>query len=154
LHSNDPPTGLALKPKKAEVDLTAPVGPLVIEVSGADAATVQVRVAGVASTFPAESFARTANVCDPSPSPEYAFGEVHEPHAPASSLHSNDAPASVALKVNDAAAEVTVPVGPPVIEVPGAVTSTVHVRVAGVASTSAPSLARTENVCDPLARLV
>ena len=45
------------------------------------------------------------------------------------------------------------PLGPAVIEVSGAVVSTVHVRVAGVASTSvAPSLARTENVCDPSAR--
>ena len=79
---------------------------------------------------------------------------MHAAHAPASSLHSNVELASVDEKPNEAAPEATVPLGPPVIEVSGAVASTVQVRVAGVGSTSvAPSLARTENVCDPSARL-
>ena len=76
---------------------------------------------------------------------------MHAAYAPASSLHSNVEPASVEEKPNEAAFEATVPLGPLVIEVSGAVASTVHVRVAGVASTSLPFLARTENVCDPSA---
>ena len=47
-----------------------PLGPLVIEVSGALVSTVHVRVAGVASMLPAASFARTENVCEPFASPE------------------------------------------------------------------------------------
>ena len=42
-----------------------PVGPESIVVSGATVSTVKVRVAGVASTLPAASLARTSNVCAP-----------------------------------------------------------------------------------------
>src|SRR5947209_19110753 len=48
----------------------------------------QVWEAGVGSTLPAASFARTWNVCDPAPSPEYDFGLVQTANVPASSLHS------------------------------------------------------------------
>jgi hypothetical protein len=75
LHSNDAPTFVALKANDADPELTVPLGPLVIEVSGAEVSgakvsTVQVRVAGVASTVPAPSFARTEKVCEPPESPE------------------------------------------------------------------------------------
>ena len=48
--------------KAAEVLATVPDGPPVIVVSGASVSTVQVRVAGVASVFPATSVARTLKV--------------------------------------------------------------------------------------------
>ena len=70
-----------------------------------------------------------------------------------SSLHSNVEPDSVEVNANVAVVAVTVPLGPLVIEVFGAVRSIVHVRVAGVASTlPVESFARTENVCEPFAR--
>ena len=55
-------------PKDGDALFVVPVGPLVIDVSGADVSTVKVRVAGVASTLPAVSVARTENVYDPSAS--------------------------------------------------------------------------------------
>ena len=51
------------------VSLVAPLGPPVIVVSGATVSTVHVRVAGVASTLPTASRARTWNVCEPCDSP-------------------------------------------------------------------------------------
>jgi hypothetical protein len=59
----DPPI-VDVKLKLAEVLDTEPVGPAVIVVSGG-AITVQVRLVGVASIFPAVSVARTWKVCDP-----------------------------------------------------------------------------------------
>jgi hypothetical protein len=85
--------------------------------------------------------------------PEYAFGEVHAAHAPLSSLHSKVEPVSVEVNANVAVVALTLPLGPLVIDVFGAVRSIVHVRVAGVALTlPVESFARTENVCEPLAR--
>ena len=46
-----------------------PVGPESIVVFGAAVAIVNVRVAGVASTLPAASLARTENVCVPTARP-------------------------------------------------------------------------------------
>ena len=54
------------------VVLGSPIGPLVIVVSGGGVvavAIVHVRDAGVGSTFPATSTARTSNVCVPTASP-------------------------------------------------------------------------------------
>jgi hypothetical protein len=83
----------------------------------------------------------------------YCFGEAQAAHAPPSSRHSKVDPASVAVNPNVAVVVETVPLGPLVIEVLGATVSTVHVSVAGVASTlPEPSFARTENVCEPLVR--
>ena len=83
----------------------------------------------------------------------YVFGDVHAAHDPPSSLHSKVEPDSDEVKVNVAVLDERGAPGPLVIEVFGAVLSTVHVRVAGVASTlPAASLARTEKVCEPLAR--
>ena len=45
-----------------EVAVVVPLGPPVIVVSGATVSTVNVRVAGVASTLPAVSYARTEKV--------------------------------------------------------------------------------------------
>src|SRR5215210_5299980 len=50
---------------------------------------VHVRVAGVGSTLPAASVARTSKVCEPVASEVYALGELHAGvQAPPSSLHS------------------------------------------------------------------
>jgi translation elongation factor TU len=49
----------------AQIWFVTPAGPESIVVSGAIVSTVNVRVAGVASVFPAASVARTANVCEP-----------------------------------------------------------------------------------------
>ena len=51
----------AVKTKVAVVDPVGPEGPDVIVVSGAVVSTVQVQRAGLASTFPARSRARTSN---------------------------------------------------------------------------------------------
>ena len=64
LHSNVAPASLV-----NEKDAFVPVVAAVIVVSGAVVSTVNVRVAGVASTFPAASRARTENVYDPSVRP-------------------------------------------------------------------------------------
>ncbi|MFP2964290.1 hypothetical protein ACLEPN_42955 [Myxococcus sp. 1LA] len=66
-------TGLSfeLKSNVAVVAFVTAAGPLTMVVSGAVASTVHVRVAGVGSTLPAASTARTARVCSPSSSPVY-----------------------------------------------------------------------------------
>jgi hypothetical protein len=68
LHSKPESDSLELKAMVAEVATVVVLGPLVIEVSGgvvsgggADALTVQLCAAGVASTFPAASLALTEN---------------------------------------------------------------------------------------------
>ena len=109
----------------------------------------QLRDAGVASTLPAPSVARTWNVWFASLSEEYVFGVVHADQPPPSRLHSkvddSDAPKSnVALADGLTGGGA---VGP--IVVSGAVTSTTHVYVAGDASVfPALSVALTEKVCD------
>ena len=68
-HSNVEPAFEASNVNDGEALLVAPVGPPVIVVSGAAVSTVNVRVAGEASTLPAASIARTANVCSPAARP-------------------------------------------------------------------------------------
>src|SRR5881227_3241703 len=80
---------------------------------------VHERVAGVASVLPTASRARTENTCEPSASPAYDLGELHAAQVTLSSEHSNAAD-SLAVKVNVAELDDTVPVGPPVIVVSGA----------------------------------
>ena len=63
-------------------------------VSGAVVSTVKVRVSGVGSLLPAASTARTENVCSPSGNAT-ACGDVQAANSPASTLHSNVAPASL-----------------------------------------------------------
>src|SRR3954468_23025776 len=119
--------------------------------AGGGACTVHVRDAGDASTLPAASVARTSNVCAPTATPLKSRGDVHAPHTPASRRHSNVA-ASLAPNVKLAVVAVTVPDGPPVIVVSGAVVSTAQLREAGDASTlPAASVARASNVCVPAA---
>ena len=133
-HSNVAP-GSLVNVNVCVVAVIGPDGPPVMVVSGAGAATstVNVREAGVASTLPAASLARTENVCSPLARFVYACGDVHAANAALSRrrAHSNVAPGSL-VKANDAELEVMVPVGPLVIVVSGAAVSTVNVRVAGV----------------------
>ena len=82
----------------------------------------------------------------------YDFGDMHAVHDPPSSLHSKVAPDSEAVNLKVAVLDQVELPGPLVIQVFGATVSTLHVRVAGVASTfPEASFARTENVCDPFA---
>ena len=58
------------KVKLADADPLRDGGPESIEVFGAVVSIVQVELAGVASTLPAWSIARTSKVCEPSARPE------------------------------------------------------------------------------------
>jgi hypothetical protein len=62
LHANVDPASVAEKLNDTDVLLTEPDGPAVIVVSGAMVSTVHIRLAGVPSTFPAASVARTWKV--------------------------------------------------------------------------------------------
>ncbi len=104
-------------------------GPPPSVVSGATVSTVNVRVAGVGSTLPSRSIARTANVCGPSGScPAERSGDVHGANAPASSLHSNVEPGFVELNVNIGVVSFVGPSGPCASVVSGASVSIVNVR--------------------------
>src|SRR3954468_18693387 len=160
-HWNVEPDSVDANPRLAELVVTVPLGPEVIDVSGAVVSTgvvstVHVRVAGEASVLPAPSVGPPLNVCEPSARPEYALGDVHAAYAPPSMRHSNVEPDSVDANPRLADAELTVPLGPEVIDVLGAVVSavvTVQVREAGDASVlPTESVARTSNVCEPSAR--
>jgi hypothetical protein len=61
----EPPVSVPEKVKVAEALLVSADGPESIEVFGAVVSIVQVELAGVASTFPAWSIARTSKVCEP-----------------------------------------------------------------------------------------
>ena len=76
LHSKVEPVFVELNANDADAELTSPVGPEVIDVSGVVVSTVNERVAGVASTLPAPSVARTENVYEPSTSGPTARGDV------------------------------------------------------------------------------
>src|SRR5919204_22413 len=67
-HSNVEPVSLELKEKLGVVLFDGSLGCPVIDVLGAAVSTVQVKLAGVASVFPAGSVARTSNVWLPSAS--------------------------------------------------------------------------------------
>ena len=115
-------------------------------ITGMILSIVQVNDAGVASTFPRVSIARTWNVWLPDASPEYDFGVVHAVNPPASSWHSN-VPVFVDVKVNDADVLDVGFDGCNVMVVLGAKVSIVQVNDAGVGSTfPAASIARTWNV--------
>ena len=65
------PVSVEEKEKLAALEVTVPVGPEEIVVSGGVVSwTVQVRLAGVASTLPAASMARTRKVWLPAARPE------------------------------------------------------------------------------------
>jgi hypothetical protein len=71
LHSKVEPVSLEVKANEADVLFTVPEGPDVMVVSGGVVSgggavfTVQVRLAGVASTLPAVSLALTSKVWEP-----------------------------------------------------------------------------------------
>jgi hypothetical protein len=123
-----------------------------IVVSGALESIVQTKLTGVGSLFPAASRARTEKLCEPSPNPVNSLGLVQASKAPASSAHSNLAPASE-VKEKLALLELVLGSGPLTIAVSGAAESTIQVKEAGLASVlPAESFARTMNVCEPSAR--
>jgi hypothetical protein len=113
---------------------------------------VHVRVAGVGSTLPTASMARTPNVCVPKLT-SYDLGEVQVPHAPPSSWHWNVEPASDEENEKVAVGAFVFVLGADTIVVLGGVESTVHARVAGVGSAlPTGSTARTSTLCEPSAR--
>src|SRR3954462_2141501 len=105
--------------------------------------TVQERVAGVPSTLPATSVARTAKTCVPLPT-SYDAGELHAASSPLWSRHSNVAPLSEAVKLKPAVVVVLGSAGPDVMVVSGATVSTVIVRRAGWEGFPATSRATAE----------
>ncbi len=76
LHSNVEPAFVEVKANDGDATFVGPVGPDVIDVSGAAVSTVNDRVAAVASRLPAASVARTENVYAPSASGPTARGDV------------------------------------------------------------------------------
>ena len=68
MHSKEPPAPAPEKLKEAELELEGLVGLAVDRVSGAAVSIVQVKLAGVGSTLPAASIARTEKVWEPSAS--------------------------------------------------------------------------------------
>ncbi len=110
---------------------------------------VQVQVAGVASTLPTRSMARTSNVWAPAVSPVRSCGVTQAAKPAPSSWHSN-APASVEVKANCTSALLSSAGGMSTSAVSGGVRSVVQVADAGVASVlPAASVAATVNVCAP-----
>jgi hypothetical protein len=138
------------------------VGPSPITAPAPGASSIVVR-AGVVSTvhvyeaaapvFPAASVAFTANVCEPSASPVYVFGDAQAANAAPSSAHWKFAPASE-LKVNVASTSLVGSPGEVRIVAVGAPVSTVHVYGAAAPVLPAASLAFTWKVCEPSASAV
>ena len=154
-HSNVEPASSELKPKLAVVlELAAP-GFAPIVVCGALTSYSQVWLAGVASTLPAPSIARTDSVCSPDSRPSGRNGVSHSAYAAPSSEHSNVTSASLEPNVKVASRVGPDWAGPVTIVVSGADTSTVQSHSAGVSS-STPSafLARTKSVWSPSAGTV
>lgn len=141
------PLLVEVKLKLAEVVVTVPDGPAVMVVSGG-LTTVQLWLAGVASTLPVVSVARTLKVCAPLARRVYVTGEVQLVKDPLSNLQAKVA-VSVAVKVKLAVDEATVPVGPEVIVVSGGVLSTVTVIFAVVVELFDGSTARAAIVTLP-----
>src|SRR5438128_7044753 len=111
---------------------------------------VHVKLAGVASTLPAGSVARTWKVWLPSASALWLCGLVQAANAAPSSLHSKVLPALVAVKLKLALVLLVRTGGLAVIVVSGAVVSMVQVKLAvGGATCRAGSLARTWEVWLP-----
>ena len=112
-------------------------GPELIVTAGATVSTVIVRVAGVASTLPAGSMARTSKVCEPSLRPMKLPGELQVVNAAGlveSIRHWNVAVPSGELKAQLALAVAMVPVGPLSMFVSGTTASVTKDREAGEAS--------------------
>ena len=87
-HSKVAPPSVSEKAKVASVEATVPVGPeSIVGRGGATVSTVQARDATL-EVLPTASFARTSNVCAPSPRLVNCFGVVQAPNASASMRHS------------------------------------------------------------------
>src|SRR5262245_23517838 len=86
--------------------------------------TVQVKVAGLASVFPASSFARTSTVCSPSDSPSSVKLADTDSYAPPSRRASNTESSSVASAVKLALVWLLNTSGVVVSDVSGGVEST------------------------------
>jgi hypothetical protein len=125
-HSNVEPVFVAVKEKLGLAELLGDAGADVIVVSGGVESIVQVKDAGVGSTFPAASTAATLNVCGPAASPVYGCGLVQVAAAAVSSWHWKVAPLSGDVKANEALVELVVADGDEVMVVSGAVASTVQ----------------------------
>jgi hypothetical protein len=110
----------------APVEVVVPDGPELIVVSGAVRSIVHVFEAGVASTFPAASMARTWNVWLPAESPLKLWPLVQGPNAPASSAHWNVEPDSLDANWNAAVDWFVGSFGAAVMLVSGGVVSMVH----------------------------
>lgn len=109
------------------------------------------RTAGLASTLPARSLARTRNAWRPASSPRYVVGEAQERQRLWSTRHWNRERASLERNRNLAAALGLRRRGPAVTLVFGAVVSTVQLWLA-VLALPAVSVASTTNVCRPSPR--
>src|SRR5688572_23556409 len=100
---------------------------------------VHVKLAGVRSTLPASSMARTSKVCEPTVKSANPNGERHSMRSPVwgsviqtpSKAHSKMTPASLDEKVNVALVLVVVALGPVLIVVSGADTSISQVYSSG-----------------------
>ena len=106
-HWNVEPCSSAEKLNVALVLLVSAAGaPEPIEVCGAVVSggcwTVQLKLAGVASTLPSASIALTRKVCPPTLRPLYSIGVSHSANAAPSREHSKVGSTSLAWKVNEA----------------------------------------------------
>src|ERR671916_214920 len=109
-------------------------------------------MAGVPSTLPAASDARTRKSCAPAARPVYCFGAEQAANAAPSSEHSNVEPCSLAEKPKLALVLDVVAAGLESIVACGAVVSAVQSWLAGVSSTfPAASVARPWEGCGPSA---
>src|SRR5918998_2943884 len=119
------PSSLAEKRKVAVVLVVVAGGAIVIVVSGGSVSpgpcTVQLWSAGDWSTWPAESIARTARLCQPIARSVYSTGEVQVSYAAPSSAHSKRTARSPE-KLIDADVSVVLSAGPAPILLPGAPT--------------------------------
>ena len=126
-HWNVEPASSAENSKVGLALLDGSAGTTVKELSGATVSTVQVWAAGLASTLPAPSVARTENVWLPSARRPIVSGLEHTAQAPASTLHSNVAPGSLAENSKEGASSLDGSAGASSRVVFGAAVSTVQV---------------------------
>jgi hypothetical protein len=123
LHSKVLPVSDELKVKLAVGDDVLLAGPESIVVWGARVSTRHARLAGVSSTLPDRSRARTSNVCVPSQRSAYSAGDTQLIQAPPSSAHWKDEPGSLEAKENEAQSLLVSCDGPLLIVVSGGVLS-------------------------------
>jgi hypothetical protein len=157
-HSKCAAESSALNDSDASAPTTTAAGTAVIDVCGATVSTVNDRVAGDESVFPAASVARTATVCAPSVSAAVVHGLVQLVDGLESTRQRNVDDVSLEVKANVGVLSFVGPFGPEMILVSGRVVSgggavavfTVTGRVAGVGSVlPAASVARTATAWSP-----